>query len=164
MLSNVPVPGEYTTLQSFLHQLDTLRRANGPRRVGPYETAEAFLLKHGREWPWAPLPTRVNFGVAKACFHNALTLAIRRPTTVVYAEGWAMAIIPIRHAWCVDIKTGRVVEPTLRDPASEYFGVAFDLSFVHRIIWQQGYFGVLEHPAVYAEPPGSVVAVLPLLP
>jgi hypothetical protein len=64
----------------------------------------------------------------------------RNPDKYSYVEGYAMGVIPVHHAWCVD-KDGNVIDTTWsateRVPGTMrakvgtwYFGVEFDLGYV----------------------------------
>ena len=75
-------------------------------------TAHGYLLQHGQEWgPHIARPEDVKPGEMKGCFVNAYQLAIRNPRRFFYVEGYAMAVIPTEHAWCVD-RAGNVIDNT----------------------------------------------------
>src|SRR5215472_16998195 len=93
--------------------------------LGPAE----LLLQHGQ-----PMMTRIAStwqGTQKLRFHNAYQHARRSRGRLRYVEGFAIAGIPIEHAWCVD-EAGQVIDPTLRTHFTEadYFGMVLDLDFV----------------------------------
>lgn len=103
-----------------------------------------FLLERGREFaervasPWR--------GTPRACFVNARYLAARRRLRLRYSEGYAVSVIPVAHAWCVD-EAGRVVDPTWSEEyAPDYFGVVLDLATVRRATRGTGCFSVFDIP------------------
>jgi hypothetical protein len=85
-----------------------------------------FILKHGRKFSTGPR-SFPRWGKLKECFKNALEAATLHG--FVYCEGYASGVIPVLHAWCVDPKTGLVVDPTWEN-GTEYFGVPFQHSYV----------------------------------
>lgn len=82
---------------------------------------EAFVLRHGTEFTPAPLDRHTSRGAPRRARLNALELCSGRKG-LRYCEGYALRIIPILHAWCVD-ENGVVVDPTLDDAATAYFGL-----------------------------------------
>ena len=96
-----------------------------PRPTGyAFHSIDEWLLKHGRFWTPQPLPKRYRRGIPKWCFGNAQRLALHSKT-LRYVEGYAMSVIPIHHAWCVDAND-RVIDVTWDHIAPAYFGVVFD--------------------------------------
>ena len=90
------------------------------------------MLRHGRAFAPAPLPGDYRRGTPTYCFANAGALAKKKLSRLTYVEGYATAIIPVLHAWCVD-PDGGVVDPTWDDGVGvAYFGVAFATDFVRR--------------------------------
>ncbi len=111
----------------------------------------AFVLKHGRDFRFARLPKILRAGELKMCFVNAYKAASAHPDKFFYCEGYATAldqyrepIIPCEHAWICD-RTGIAFDPTWQY-GRDYFGVAFDLEFVTRIIMKSTNYGVLWNP------------------
>jgi hypothetical protein len=97
-------------------------------KSGVEKSPAALLLQYGAEYPdRRPAPWR---GTPKACYANAQYLVKRRPGWR-YVEGFATALVPIEHAWCLN-PDGQVIDPTL-EQASDYFGVAIDMAVVRRI-------------------------------
>jgi hypothetical protein len=97
-------------------------------KSGVEKSPAALLLQYGAEYPdRRPAPWR---GTPKACYANAQYLVKRRPGWR-YVEGYATALVPIEHAWCLN-PDGQVIDPTL-EQASDYFGVAIDMAVVRRI-------------------------------
>jgi hypothetical protein len=85
----------------------------------------------------------VKRGMLKACYHNAVVLALAHPRKYTYVEGLAMpaGLFPVEHAWCVD-RAGRVAETTWEKPA-EYFGVPVTLPAILSAAQMTDYYGGL---------------------
>lgn len=87
--------------------------------------AEKFILDHGTEYTFRPLPKKYRLGVERYCFMNAARLALW-DRELTYVEGYGSSEIvlgfPMLHAWCIDTR-GRVVDPTWTDPTSVYIGI-----------------------------------------
>jgi hypothetical protein len=62
-----------------------------------------------------------------------------------YCEGYAISVIPVAHAWCLDGQ-GNVVDPTWsgRLPCSDYFGLAFQTRFLRHQILENKYWGLID--------------------
>jgi hypothetical protein len=105
------------------------------------------------------LPRGVGSGSPKSCWANAWALArsssrrggdeALRPGRFVYVEGFAASLLPsgsglaVAHAWCLDRRTMRVVDPTwgseammLSAEAQVYLGIAFSPDFVEQAIFE----------------------------
>lgn len=98
-------------------------------------TAEALVLRHGREFAGRPLPARYAQGTPKHCFYNAQTLAARSRGRLRYVEGFGITSIglPLPHAWCID-PDERLVDPTWQTPEScYYYGVVIPMIDVRRL-------------------------------
>ena len=118
-----------------------------PLRTWPYSSGEDFIAKEGIAFRPAPLPKDIEIGESQGCFWNAWELAVERSDELSYVEGYAAhselaesaVFHPTHHAWCVT-RDGIVVDPT-QDGRGElwvgnaYLGVAFDLSYVMRILF-----------------------------
>ncbi len=98
----------------------------------------AFVVQFGRHFIPAPLPKNFRCRAPKECFLNARKLAFAHPE-LAYVEGVGRRFcgqnyFPVTHAWCVRID-GTVIDSTWIDPAGmEYFGVAFQTSFVREFV------------------------------
>lgn len=118
------------------------------RQRGAYAPAEYLyagpadlVLQAGRAWTPAPLPPGIRPGYPRSCFDNAYLLAARSRGRLRYVEGYAAGILPVEHAWCVDL-ADRVVDPTwtATDPDHRsraplglvYLGLVIDLATVRR--------------------------------
>ena len=96
---------------------------------------------------WAetfPLTRSRRASAVGCCFHNAASLALRRPKEFLYAEGYAFTKgLCTEHAWCVD-REGNAVDTTWRGEAPKYyFGVPFLRSYVRRQARERGELGGL---------------------
>ncbi len=112
------------------------------KRKRDFNSCEEFILKYGQNFKFGFCDP----STPKVCFHNASSYAIKNRDTT-YAEGYIFHQIPILHAWVVD-SDNRVIETTLKKPASEYFGVKFNLDYVLQISLLRGYYGILDCPDI----------------
>ena len=86
-----------------------------------------FVITNGVEFEFRPRPKGIRKMEAKACFHNAAMLAMKKD--LIYVEGFVGGhAIPIHHAWCAAKGSRIVIDPTI-DGAS-YWGVPFTKEFV----------------------------------
>lgn len=92
-----------------------------------YSSIEAFVLERGQSWTHVAMPKGIYLGAEKECFSNAYQMADGRGLR--YVEGYALRVIPVHHAWCVDA-SGTVVDPTWKYGGVAYFGMEFDLPTV----------------------------------
>lgn len=107
-----------------------------------YDSLRDFVAREGIDYgPGSPLPEGVARMPAKECFANALLTAAEHGLT--YVEGWALGVIPVHHAWCVD-EAGRVIDPTWAEPGSDYCGVPMALDYVDETTDAKGTYGVLD--------------------
>ena len=122
---------------------------NAPPKGWVYRGVDHFVLTHGREWgPRIAVPDGAP-STDKECFNNAASMVLDgRYKGLTYVEGYATAMLPLHHAWVVDVD-GQVIDPTWDDhPDAEYFGVAFDVEYVRREVLRTETWGVLwEHDA-----------------
>lgn len=145
------VKDQYEGLRGFLQaQTDMMRSHNRARRNGWVCMAE-FVLKHGRAWKPCPLPENVRPGRMRECYRNAANLALGfHRNEYIYCEGYAVGIIAVEHAWCVDLQ-GNVIDPTwterpqkLSATGQEYFGIAFKSMYLQEALRKQKYFGLID--------------------
>lgn len=134
-----------------------LVRSMNPEAHANSGTSYGYLLEHGQEWEASPLPEDIEQGDPKMCFVNAYNLARRNPGRLFYVEGYATAVIPTDHAWCVD-RQGRVVDNTpYWEDGHDYFGVKFTLTTLNAIQRiTQGY-GALVHWEHWEEVRGLLI-------
>jgi hypothetical protein len=118
-------------LASYLHQLARLQRENSSwaSHGFTYYGMEDWLLERGQFWA---LPETGGTLPLKLCFVNAYAVArksARSPRPLRYVEGYALNILPVHHAWCVD-EAGTVVETTWHEPGLAYYGAVFTVAAV----------------------------------
>lgn len=116
----------------------------------PFYGAEDFLLRFGRAWPAPKLPRKLTGfkrGRMGHCFHNAYALVDAQPHRFRYCEGYAMKIIPVIHAWVIDVD-GNVVDPTWKQQEdSRYFGVIYNFDYVRKAVSEaKHYTSMLDNP------------------
>ena len=119
--------------QAFLQEL-----------AGKGVTMASFYLRNGRRFGLDPKSAPGSHGVPNACYANAAALA-ERCQDLRYCEGFALrpGLVPVHHAWCIDIK-GVVVDPTWRHVAgTDYFGVVFRRDYLTRALAENGRAGIL---------------------
>lgn len=112
----------------------------------PYPTIYHFLLRHGRDFSWRPLPPSLRRGLPRQCFLNAMLLAFRSPR-YIYVEGLARppeVNMSVEHAWCVD-REGFVADPTWTE-GTDYFGVPFRTKYLKKVALERKSSGVLYNP------------------
>ncbi len=103
-----------------------------------------FVLDHGETMKYEGYDGEAM--EPKQCFANATKLAIGSDN-LVYCEGFASGVIPTSHAWCLDLKTGLVVDPTWVgiDEDRDYFGIPFTNKFLLKTIHSRGMYGIIEN-------------------
>lgn len=147
------------TARDFLRQVAGMheRSARGEqaRRGGwPWSSYEQIALELGTPMvvtasEAAVLPDGVEPGEARDCSYNAHTLAFTDHNRFRYVEGFAMvAFMPVAHAWCLDLHTGRIVDPTWthieHDGPVPYLGVGFSHQFIAALSLATGNPGVFD--------------------
>ena len=103
-----------------------------------HPTYERYVLDNGEVF--TDVRVSDDRGEMKACYQNAFTAA--RDNGWSYVEGYATALIPVMHAWCVDEK-GVAVEVTWETAGDEYMGVVMDIDVVSETILNTGVWGVM---------------------
>lgn len=99
-----------------------------------YRGPTDFVLQHG-EW-FEPSPYDGEKGAPRACFGNAIGLAILRG--YAYVEGWAidpgLAQLAIHHAWNVT-PDGKLADATWLNSGRAYLGVRFSQGRADDATW-----------------------------
>jgi hypothetical protein len=119
-------------------------RSNGTSHELAVVSIPEFVLKHGREYEPAELADGIELGKRGECFRNAWQLVERFSDELTYVEGYAISIIPMHHAWCVDAD-GNAVDPTWEyDWTRQYFGVPMSSDYVRAALLRREVWGVLD--------------------
>lgn len=135
---------EAKAVVSWLTGWVELAQRAGRRKRHGFTCLSEFVLRHGRAWQPAPLPPDLTPMAKQQCFRNAALLAMEKPN-LVYCEGWALGIVPVEHAWCVD-ERGRVIDPTwIKPPGIEYFGIAFKTPYLFRVLRDSERYGLIDN-------------------
>ncbi len=108
----------------------------------------SYLKQAGaKEGRVAVLPKGIKRMPAKMCYKNASRLVLGNKD-YAYVEGIAYpkgdTNLGFLHAWAVDVKTGKVIDPTWVSPEkARYFGVTYDRSKYIKHLTKTEQFGVL---------------------
>ncbi len=100
---------------------------------------ERLVLEEGDYWMTASVSK--SQGPLGECYRNAYEVATENPGWG-YVEGFALSIIPIMHAWCVN-EEGDAVEVTWDTPGKEYKGIVMDIAEASAAIVETGRWGVM---------------------
>lgn len=135
-------------LLNYLKSMVALKAYGGSKPDGfVYTNNEEFVLHHGEFFKSNAFDDKKYsraLRTKKECFRNAFELALMNDN-LVYCEGYAVDILPLHHAWCVEKDTGKVVDPTWNNPEScIYFGVPFKLEFARHTVVSNEIYGVLD--------------------
>lgn len=138
-------------IKDFLKaELFMMRRyAKGHAKLNGWYSTGHFVLKNGRVWREiaAKIPQDVEIGRKGECFRNAANLALGwYRNEYIYCEGYAISVIPMPHAWCVDLQ-GNVIDNTWNNGAakgSEYYGIAIKAMYLQERLLAQKHFGLID--------------------
>ena len=130
-------------VQTYLKHITNFRKGNKPEGY-KYYCFEEYVLHNGKVYKPKKLLKKYRRGKLKECFTNAFFLAQRWQDELTYVEGYALSIIPILHAWCVDNK-GNVIDNTWEEPGHSYFGVPFKWQYVFDTVLKKGTYGVIDN-------------------
>lgn len=133
-------------IRERLRQSAAIVRANpGAKSEFRFGSYYELVLKYGQHFKPQPLPKHIRRGKMGDCYMNAFRISGPPKFAgqgLIYCEGYATSgPFVIEHAWCVDPKTGCVIDPTWAN-GTEYFGVPFDFTFVCKTIARKGTSGV----------------------
>lgn len=103
-----------------------------------------FYLAYGHAFSPQALPSSFSPGTPRECYRNAGMLALEH-SDLVYVEGLANnSVLPVSHAWCVDLQ-GNVIDNTwTTTDQTTYFGVPVQTQALEEHISQTGYWGLFE--------------------
>ncbi len=114
-----------------------------PQEGMRHSSFAGFVLEAGRAFKIPEKRIDCPRGIIKQCFANAGRLAMSDPD-LIYCEGFALGrVIPVHHAWCVDID-GNVIEPTWREVGGDYYGIPFDSDFLNDTVARTGHWGLID--------------------
>lgn len=105
-----------------------------------------LLLKYGKAFETDKNTYAGPRGTPKQCYSNAGRIALENPD-MIYVEGIIAHIIPIDHAWLINRKTGRVVDPTIKNNeyARGYFGIPFCTWYLNLVLYKTKVWGLIHH-------------------
>ncbi len=125
-----------SSIRSYLEAVRKVRRSSGKLPGGfVYLGYEDFLLQHGQTYYPMTYPSTMFRGAPRACFGNAIAIAVIYG--LPYVEGYAIneCGFPIHHAWNADAD-GNVFDSTwLKYPGVSYFGVEFSAERADDATW-----------------------------
>jgi hypothetical protein len=126
--------------------------------------AVAFVRQHGDFYLPCNLPPLKC--TERQCFDNCLCIAKKLPADFIYCEGFALPAVdvqPEHHAWCLNTD-GDAVEFTWEQPASIYFGVAFQPTFIATWPDDEEHLGLLRPKNLVQLPDATAGWLRPRLP
>jgi hypothetical protein len=142
------MPTEITSLRAFLeHTRDMMAAMPNRSSEAPYSSLYDFVLREGMACTFTGKlrPPGIEKMPDHECFANAYALASAEPERFAYVEGFACGLIPLAHAWVIDMD-GNVVDPTWAEKDTrEFLGVPLCLGYVNRIILAREKYGVLDN-------------------
>lgn len=141
------------TASSTTDYLDAIIEMRNRYMKSGITTTDALIRKFGKHWTRVGKgdpPRGLQRGPKRNCFGNAMHAAIANPD-LIYCEGYANAVIPTMHAWCVDGE-GTVWDPTWdEEQGRDYYGIPFNIDFVVAWTMAKGTTGVLPFDAMPAD-------------
>lgn len=131
-----------TALQGTRGYLEgmTAMCASASHQMNGYSCLEDFVLRNGHDMGDRS-DNKVRMGRMGYCYANASRLALRNPG-YIYCEGYAIGVIPVLHAWCINWD-GEVVDPTW-DDGTDYYGIPIKRRYLLRALEKQGSYGLID--------------------
>lgn len=118
-------------LADYLKQMD---------EAFPQSVWERLTRANSKPVQGSALPSGIKRGPMGNCFENAITLALEKNWT--YCEGFAISILPVHHAWCVD-ENGQVIDNTWDEPERcVYAGIPMNAKKAFSLMVDRGFFGL----------------------
>ena len=114
-------------LKSFLDKQAELMQKIHPHPNWKYSGFEELILDCGVEMSFTPLPSSIDRGLPKNCYHNCFEI-LKDNLDLTYCEGYALypdLALPLIHAWLID-EDGLVIDPTWDESDTVYLGIPFD--------------------------------------
>lgn len=154
-------------LKRFLEFQKMAQELLGFSGEGRFNSLAAFVLEFGRPFEFwrAEDQYRYTRGRPQQCYRNAAELVVKHPDTLVYVEGYAAKTLPVLHAWCVELESGRLIDSTWSVAAPDqvcYFGIPFQYEFLAQQLVLNGVFGLIDrmeqgyplltNPEIYEHP------------
>lgn len=128
--------------QYLLIQKELLERNGNFTKINGYYNIAHFVHDNGIGMS-VPTDDYFALGEMKECFFNAFDL-VQRNSSLIYVEGYACGIIPVHHAWCLDLER-KVIETTWTDDHRDaYYGIPMDFDYVKRAVFRKKTYGVID--------------------
>lgn len=123
---------DVTGVRQYLEQVAAFKAKSLATNKGyAYNSMEEFVLKNGQPYENAPLPRKYPRLVPRECYCNSVVIAAMYG--LIYVEGYALGVIPVLHAWCVEPGSNKVIDPTWTDDLrKDYFGIPFAWSYIRK--------------------------------
>jgi len=131
-----------TTIKDYLRLNIKITKQNNMNKLHGYYSMEDFVYKNGQSFKARKLPKNIKLGTMKECYRNAALLAIDN-AKYYYVEGYALGVIPVMHAWCID-KNKCVIDPTWPD-GKEYFGVVFKKTYLFKYVEKYKRYNIIDN-------------------
>lgn len=141
---------EIQLLRFVRDQAEAVASSTNHRIGGVFAGTAHFVYRFGRQFirPLTEMPEEVRYDRPKDCFRNAAVLAMEHPEKFTYVEGYALHLIGVIHAWCLD-REGRVVDPTwhkLHDfEQGAYLGIPIRTQYLFNMMQREkAHYGLLD--------------------
>lgn len=108
-----------------------------------------MLSEHGKVYKGKVNAAYTGRGIKQQCYRNAENMVTHSADheQFVYVEGYACkpGLIPLQHAFVLDLQDGMVIDPTWEGEGIEYFGCAFRTEFVNKVTLKAGTYSIFEN-------------------